>query len=75
MYGKSRPEFRKFPEFSAKNRKNSTPHHSLWLKMGTDLGLMALHNRMYQIFDFLIFSQNMGIFRSKKWQISECLRF
>ena len=31
--------------------------------MGTDLGLMALHNRIRQIFDFLIFSQKTLKFR------------
>ena len=65
MYGKSG---KKIQQFSAKNRKNSTPNHFLGPKMGSDLGLMALHNRKVQIFDFSIFFQIMAIFRSKNCQ-------
>ena len=37
--------------------------------MGSDLGLMGLHNRKDQIFYFLIYSQNMAFFVVKKIKI------
>ena len=38
-------------------------------KIGSNLGLMALHNRKDQIFDFLIFSQNMAFLGPKNAKI------
>ena len=47
-------------------KKNSTLDHSLGLKIGTHIGLMTLHNRKDQIFDFLIFWSFLSLFGVKK---------
>ena len=44
----------------SKNRKNLTQDHSLGLNIGTHIGLVTLHNRKDQIFDFRFFGLSSG---------------
>ena len=51
----------------SKNRKNLTQDHSLGLNIGTHIGLVTLHNRKDQIFDFRFFGLSSGGGSRKKF--------